>query len=98
MGCKFSIGQKIIAIRDHSLKDFLKDQEFVVLDIEYLCGDWIIKIHEGNTPIFIRCKHGSDYLFNGRFYDQRSFAPLPEVGEMTFEEALGMVEPKTEKI
>lgn len=97
MGCKFRIGQSVIAIRDHSEKDFLKDQKFKVLDIDNVCGEWIIRIFEGTDPIATVCKHGNPCLLHGRFYSQRSFAPLPELSEMTFEEAMNMIELKINK-
>jgi hypothetical protein len=98
MGCKFSIGQKVIAIRDHSEKHFLKDQEFTVFDIECICGEWLIRIFEGTGTTFTVCRHGNTRLLKGYFYSQKSFAPVPEVGEMTFEEVMDMVEPKVVEI
>ncbi len=98
MGCKFSIGQRIVALLDHHNGDFVKDQEFIVLDTAPVCTTWGIKIAEGNTPTCVLCQHGLPWILRGNFYDQSFFAPVQELGEMTFEEALALVEPKVEEI
>jgi hypothetical protein len=98
MGCKFNIGQRIVALEDHHSGDFLKDQEFVVLDVAPVCTNWGVKIAEGNKPNYVFCQHGAPWYLRGIFYDQTFFAPVQEIGEMTFEEALVLVEPKVEKI
>lgn len=98
MGCRFKLGQKIVAVVDHSQGDFKKDDEFEVLEIDSDCQGYVIKIREGNTPSVIYCKHGNPHFFHGRFYLERCFEPIQEVqrGEMTFEEALKMT--KTKKL
>lgn len=98
MGCKFSIGQRIVALSDHHYGAFVKDQEFVVLDIAPVCTTWGVKIAEGDEPNYIRCPHGLPWHLKGRFYDQTLFAPVQDMGEMTFEEALELFEPKVEEI
>ena len=94
MKCRFSIGEKVAAIADHSQGYFKKDEEFVVLALMQMCGDWLIKIDEDAGPHLIFCRHGNPNVIKGRFYDQRLFRHLPEIGEMTFEEAFEMTDSK----
>ncbi len=98
MGCKFSIGQKIVALCDHHNGYFTKGQEFVVLDLTPVCVTWGVKITEGNEPTYVVCGHGLPWKLKGMFFDQSFFAPVQEVGEMTFEEALTLVTPVKEII
>jgi hypothetical protein len=100
MGCKFKIGQKIVAIRDHSEKDFLKDQEFTVLDIDNVCGAWVVKIFDENFPCVVFCRHNSPWMLSGRHYSEKNFEPVQEVevSSMSFDDAIKLTEPKKELI
>jgi hypothetical protein len=97
MGCRFSIGQKIVAVVDHSQGDFKKSDEFTVKEIECVCDEWIVKIFDESFTCIFTCKHGNDYELDGRYYSQKCFAPIQEMGEMSFEDALNFVEKKTVK-
>lgn len=98
MRSKFSIGQRIVAIEDHHNGSFKKGEEFTVLDIICVCLTYGIKIREGNVPAVVFCTHGVPWIMRGDYYEQSFFAPIQEVGEMTFEEVMDMVEPKKKKI
>lgn len=98
MECRFSIGQKIVAVLDHHNGYFKRGQEFVVLDLAPVCTTWGVKIKEGSEPKVVVCEHGLPWRFKGEFFNQTFFAPVQEVGDMTFEEALLLVSPIKEII
>lgn len=100
MACKFYIGQKVVAIVDHSQGVFKKGDEFVVLEIAKICTEWCIKIHDSNFPNLTFCKHNSPFLTKGTFFVQKCFAPVQESGvsEMTFEDVMDLMKPKKELI
>ena len=91
----FYIGQRVVAIRSHSEGLFLKDEEFVVLDIKKMCCLYVIKINnrinDKGGMFCPDCNFTTDdkYLY----FDQVSFAPIQEIGDMTFDEAIKLVNP-----
>jgi hypothetical protein len=47
----FYVGQKVIAIQDHSRLTFKKGQMFIVLDIRFYCCSWEIFIGVNEAPL-----------------------------------------------
>jgi hypothetical protein len=93
----FTIGQTVVAIKDHSQGDFKKGQQFTILAIKSFCCYVGVKITSPPTANCItyctdcRIEHGG---LDGFYYDQVAFAPLHEIGDMTFEDAIELVTPK----
>lgn len=95
---KFRIGQKVVAIRDHSKGVFKKGDVFTVLNCrvkECLCKslevDIGIKSHRYNRCLI--CK--SDLVTSSIWwFDEASFAPLQEKSDFTFEQAIELVTQK----
>lgn len=98
MFSKFTINQKIAALKDHPKGDFKKDDTFTVLDIRVFCFMLVgVKIHNFSFSGSINCS-GCDRNFKteGLYYDQEYFGPVQEAekGEMTFDEAVKMFSAK----
>jgi len=89
----FYIGQKVVAIRNHSIGKFKKGQEFIVLDIMKDCCGYSIKIYNDTIKTRMYCPiHGkAKYTTIGAYYLQTSFAPVQEIGDMTYEDAIELV-------
>lgn len=94
----FYVGQKIVAIKDHSSGHFEKGDEFTVLDInEYCKCGCNVKIFQGELVTHGCAKCNTYKQFNGYYYAQEMFAPLQELSEFTFEEAIKMFDTFEEK-
>lgn len=89
---KFYIGQKVVAIRDHSQGVFKKGDEFTVLDLKQCCNYNLIKVNANNYMGITKCNCG--FVFNDEFYYDICFAPI-ELSETTFEEVIKQINPKT---
>lgn len=74
----FYVGQEVIAIRDHSILDFKKGQEFRVLSIKKSfckCNDWEIDIGIRKDYNLIICTCCGKIDKNDNFYKADSFSP-----------------------
>lgn len=92
----FNIGQKVVALRDHSQKNFIKGHEYIVLDITKTCCSYGVKINSSDERTIMRCGiHGLANPTEGSYYSQENFAPIQEISDFTFEEAIELV---TEKV
>lgn len=94
----FYIGQPIVALKNNSQGFFKKGDEFKVLDIflpPCKCKGYVVQINNftGNFNAICTDCHTN---FNSAvtFFDQNDFAPIQEIGDMTFEEAINMVTKK----
>jgi|SRR6478752_8834061 len=89
----FYIGQKVVAIRNHSQNRFKKGEEFVVLDILSFCKcGGCIRIHNDCSDVKMYCVDCNTKGFTkGKFYGQECFAPIQEISEFTYEEAIELV-------
>lgn len=87
---KFYIGQKIVAIKDHSQGIFKKGDEFVVLDIKKCCENTLIEIglEWGNRNTICFCSKNH----SGNWFADWMFAPI-ELSTTTFEDVIKQVEP-----
>lgn len=86
---KFYIGQKIVAIKDHSQLIFKKGDEFTVLGISKCC-EYGVNINvriPGKVTFCNIC--GSNY--NGIYFRESSFAPI-ELSITTFEDVIKQYE------
>lgn len=95
---KFFIGQKIVAVKDHSLRKFKKGDVFTVLDTKKMCCIPSVRINTNfvdNLVIRTHCTCGRSEINKHPFYSENCFAPFQEISDMTFEEAIELV---TEKI
>ena len=102
MEALFFTGQKIVAIQDHSKGSFFKGEEFCVLGISLHCCHVGIRIRTYNKGEVYLTQCDACGVDNrntdGFYYDQSSFAPVQEIGSMTFEEAISYVQPKNIKL
>lgn len=94
MEALFEIGQKVVANKDHSQGLFKKGQEFTILDIMSSCCKVVVKItndiNDRNCMVCTKChKTFNSNLFY--YFNQTSFSPIQEKGDMTFEEAIELV-------
>ena len=84
---KFYIGQKIVAIKDHSQGVFKKGDEFTVLGIDNCCGEYLyINIYVYGT--ICECNYERD----GAGFNSELFAPV-ELSTTTFEYIIKKHEP-----
>ena len=95
MDCLFYIGQKIIAISDYEDPTvFKKNDEFIVLDIRKGCCSYEVRIFNGRySKSIVECGIcGTKVKYNtDPYFRQERFAPIQEIGDMTFEEAIELV-------
>lgn len=100
MDCKFYIGQQVVAIRNHSQGYFKKGQIFEVLDIMKGCCHYAIRINDEylEENYIAECAACKSQMFRKGyiFYTQDSFAPVQEISDFTFEDAIALVTKKTE--
>lgn len=97
MESKFYIGQKVVAIRNHSQSKFKKGDVFTVLDIKQGCCFVIVKITDEFYDLGMLCNCGNTIKHGySVYYGESNFAPIQEIGNMTFEEAIEMVTIKEE--
>lgn len=92
----FYVGQQVVAIVDHPQKRYIRGQEFIVLKIvetRCKCKSVCIQIFPKDGHIYV----GTCTICNGNlgeddfmFFNQEEFAPIQEIGDMTFEEALNL--------
>lgn len=91
---KFYIGQKIVAIKDHSQGIFKKGDEFTVLGITRCCGydgyD-LIEIYVNDGNIGTKCTK-CNFVHYGDWFCESCFAPI-ELSTTTFEDVIKQVEP-----
>lgn len=91
----FYVGQRVVAVRNHPQGYFKIGDEFTVLEIaEYCCGVCIRIDDNMDMHVGTCITHGEEPPRNGRFFDQVCFAPIQDLGAMTFEDAIKFVEPK----
>jgi hypothetical protein len=96
----FHVGQDVVALKTNPQGFFKKGDEFKILDIfpsPCKCKVYVVKILEYTVNSDIRAictKCRSDFKPNVVFFEQHDFAPLQEIGDMTFEEAIGLVTEK----
>lgn len=92
---KFYIGQKIVAIKDHSQGIFKKGDEFTVRNIIKSCCSYNVDIgirRYHNTQSCVYC--GKVYYKNTDTvtFDECCFAPI-ELSTTTFEDVIKQLEP-----
>lgn len=95
MESKFYISQRIVAIRDHTRLEYKKGDEFQVLDIKKGCCQSIIKINnnvsDANYCYCSSCKKTSVIKYSSFYYNEENFAPIQDISDFTYEEALELV-------
>jgi len=80
--CNFRIGQEVVAIRDHSLKFFMKGQIFTIIGLseaKCFCGDALVNIgyRSSNTgQICNDCGHVWQNVNGDTWFSHTAFAPL----------------------
>lgn len=93
----FYIGQKIVALHDHSMRMFKKGDEFIVLDIkksDCKCKDWDVHIgiHDDKISMWrcLVCKEEGKSDSSAWYFHSTSFAPIIEskFKEVRFEKLL----------
>lgn len=90
---KFYIGQKIVAIKDHSQGIFKKGDEFVVLGSKNICCGTIINIGITTEYYHMLCDCNYRYENNGiHWCHDDMFAPI-ELSNTTFEDVIKQLEP-----
>jgi len=77
---QFYVGQKVVAIKDHSQGVFKKGDEFVVLNIMKNCCNWQIDVGIKGTSHVGQCTCGHDFIKNASVWwvNQRCFTPLQQ--------------------
>lgn len=92
MEALFEIGQKVVALVNQANGVFKKGDEFTVLAIKQICCYMCIQISTNVTPnMTLTCTCGSATPSDVMYFNQEEFAPVQELGDMTFEEAIGLV-------
>lgn len=97
MEALFEIGQKVVANKDHSQGLFKKGQEFTILDVMQSCCKVVVKItNDINDRNVMECTKCHRTFNSNLFYyfNQTSFSPIQEIGDMTIEEAILLVTQK----
>jgi len=92
----FYIGQKVVAIKDHSLGDYKIGDEFTILDMKTFCCYVGINFEKLSIPCITHCPDCNIHHNNldGFYYDQKNFAPLGNLSNMSFEDAIKLVTKK----
>ncbi len=94
----FYVGQAVIALRDNSQGFYKKGQEFKILDIfpaPCKCKGYSVQINHITGDFSVLCTDcHTNFTANVVFFDQEDFAPVQEVGDMTFDEAVELVTQK----
>jgi|GEM_PF-3491461 len=76
----FKIGQRVIAIKDHSSGDFHRGDEFKVLHIKpCVCDHWQVDIGLQTTSKYVLCIPGgkcTPVVNSVAWYHARCFAPI----------------------
>lgn len=90
---KFYIGQKIVAIKDHSQGIFKKGDEFTVLGVKKMCHENNIDVGFKTNLYYHECQCGK-YLQNNsiHYVSQDMFATI-ELSSTTFEDVIKQFEP-----
>ncbi len=96
MDSLFYIGQKVVALANYEdISVFKKGDEFTVLDIRKGCCTYEIKIFNGryeSSQLECGICGKKDFPCAGDpYFRQERFAPIREIGDMTFEEAIELV-------
>ena len=89
---RFYIGQKVVAIKDHSQGMFKKGDEFTILDITKRCCRSLVDIGIKSiyeTAICIDCRTVVKATPNALFTES-CFAPI-ELSETTFEDVIAIL-------
>lgn len=86
---KFYIGQKVVAIKDHSQGIFKKGDEFTVLGIGECCNTGLVNINI-ECVSNLKCECGKIHI--GSWFDSVCFAPI-ELSTTTFEDLIKQFEP-----
>lgn len=94
MESKFYIGQKVVAIADHSQGCFKKGDTFTVLGKSKTCCSYLIRIDDDFYFGKNICFCGKKFLHQHKFYSEKCFAPIQEISNMTYEEAIELVTEK----
>jgi hypothetical protein len=93
----FYVGQTVVALKDHSQGDYQKGDEVEVLSIKRMCCYVGIIISNGNHEGSVTyCRDCNSYHStpDGIYYDQKNFAPLQHISNMTYEDAIELVSVK----
>jgi hypothetical protein len=96
----FYVGQDVVALKDNHQGFFKKGDEFKVLDIfpaPCKCKQYVVQVLDYSLEKDIRAMCtvcGTDIRPKVVFFDQYDFAPLQEIGDMTFEKAIELVTEK----
>lgn len=94
MECLFYIGQRVVALNDQLQGYYKKGDEFEVLGIKQVCCSMCIQISPTMDSYTLKCDCGGIEKSSIAYFDQNQFAPLQEMGDMTFEEAVNLVTKK----
>lgn len=87
----FYVGEKVVAVKDHSGGLFKKGQIFEILDIKEGCCEFLVKINNDHFFGRMQCLCGKLHRLGARYFSENCFAPIQEIGNMTFEEAISIV-------
>lgn len=94
----FYVGQDVVALKTNPQGFFKKGEEFKILDIftpPCKCKGYVVQINNFLGSFNVICKDcHSIFTSNIVFFDQKDFAPIQEIGDMTFEEAIELVTEK----
>lgn len=90
----FYEGQKVVALVDQLQGRFKKGDKFTVLSIKKVCCYICIQIFDTEESCTLLCDCGKKEESKILYFDQHNFAPIQEIGNMTFEEAISMVTKK----
>jgi len=82
---RFKIGQRVVAVKDHSQGEFKKGDEFIVDGFSCCenCGKQRINLLGFDSPTTIRCKNGCDHIgsYKRIEFSKYLFAPLQSFGD-----------------
>jgi hypothetical protein len=94
----FYIGQAVVALKDNHQGFFKKGDEFKILDIflpPCKCKGYVVQINNFIGDFNVMCTDcHTKFISTIVFFDQKEFAPIQEIGDMTFEEAIELVTKK----
>lgn len=72
----FLIGDLVIAIKDHSHGDFIKDQKATITGVkksQCKCGKWLVCISPAQKKQSSKCKHCDQISSEGTWYAAKLF-------------------------
>lgn len=83
----FHVGQRVVAIKNHSQGAFKKGDEFIVFDIVGGCCEYLVYVGINTEASLVRCNLCNKVKRKDKelYFSHRLFAPIQEISNETFE-------------